>query len=120
MAVIGNTGSRPTLHGTAGIPKEAETPVRYLIPCEVSPFFVNGSRSPGQHMLEMVRYWRDRFANSDTVSREEFECLRDQVAAMADVLSSLLSDPNILRYMMDAGKDVDVVFRGGPQKPEHT
>jgi hypothetical protein len=81
---------------------------RDLLACQVSPFFVDGSLSPGQHMLERVDYMRNRWADSDTVSREEFNCLRDQVHAMADVLSSLITEPNVLRYMMGVGAKVRI------------
>lgn len=81
---------------------------RELRPYEVSPFFVDGSLSPGQYMLQQLDYLRARGADSDTVSREEFNCLRDQVHAMADVLSSLITDPNVLRYMMGVGAKVRV------------
>lgn len=115
MAAIASPGNRHTLHGTAGIPKEErrdEEPEE-LLPCQVSPFYVDGSRSPGQHMRQLVR--RQRCRGTETVSCEEFDALAAQVHAMADVLSSLLSDPNVLRYMMDAGVDIAVVRRAMPK-----
>lgn len=108
MAAIASPGNRHTLHGTAGIPKEErlEEEPEELLPCQVSPFFVDGSLSPGQHMRQSVR--QHRYWNSDAVSREEFDTLAAPVHAMADVLSSLLSDPNVLCYMMDSGAGVAV------------